>query len=111
MVSAHARWGKRDCALYLRNLEIAQCSAQSRDYASIVRNLEIRTQSRDSENAQRNLEIAQILRLRGTYISVFSQCFDPLLTVFGNILFLSCLAGKAQAGSFTFLWHRIRRTQ
>ena len=72
MVSAHARWGKRDCALYLRNLEIAQCSAQSRDCASIVRNLEIRTQSRDSENAQRNLEIAQILRLRGTYILVFS---------------------------------------
>ena len=26
------------------------------------------TQSQDSENAQRNLEIAQILRLRGTYI-------------------------------------------
>ena len=68
MVSAHARWGKRDCALYLRNLELAQCSAQSRDCASIVRNLEIRTQSRDSENAQRNLEIAQILRLRGTYM-------------------------------------------
>ena len=27
----------------------------------------IGTQSRDSENAQRNLEIVQILRLRGTY--------------------------------------------
>ena len=73
MVSAHAHWGKRDCALYLRNLEIAQCSAQSRDCASIVRNLEIRTQSRDSENAQRNLEIAQILRLRGTYTLKFQQ--------------------------------------
>ena len=56
MVSAHARWGKRDCA-------------------SIVRNLEIRTQSRDSENAQRILEIAQILRLRGTYIDKSQKSF------------------------------------
>ena len=32
-----------------------------------MRNLEIGTQSQDSENAQRNLEIAQILRLQGTY--------------------------------------------
>ena len=31
-------------------------------------NLEIRMQSWDSENAQHNLEIAQMLRLRGTYI-------------------------------------------
>ena len=36
---------------------------QSRDW---LRNLEIGTQSQDSENAQRNLEIALILRLRGT---------------------------------------------
>ena len=42
MVSAHARWGERLRA--------------------------IGAQSRDSENAQRNLEIAQILRLCGTYI-------------------------------------------
>ena len=41
--------------------------AQSRDCATTVRNLEIGTQSRDSENAQHNLEIAQIPRLRGTY--------------------------------------------
>ena len=38
-----------------------------------VLNFEIRMQSRDSENAQHNLEIAQILRLRGTYILKFSQ--------------------------------------
>ena len=47
-----------DCAYVLRNLEIAHtCYAISR----------LPAQSRDSENAQRNLEIAQILRLRGTY--------------------------------------------
>ena len=34
-------------------------SAQSRDCAAILCNLEIGTQFRDSENAQRNLEIAQ----------------------------------------------------
>ena len=32
-----------------------------------TRNLEIGTQFRDSENEQRNLEIVQIPRLRGTY--------------------------------------------
>ena len=42
---------------------------QPRDHATIVCNLEIGTQSQDSENAQRNLEIAQILRLRGTQLS------------------------------------------
>ena len=40
---------------------------QSRDCVRVLRNLEIGMQSQDSENAQRNLEIAQILRLRGTY--------------------------------------------
>ena len=46
-------------------------AAQSPD---CLLNLEIGTQSRDSENAQRNLEIAQILRLRGTYTpSVFTS--------------------------------------
>ena len=63
-----------DCAHVLRNLQIAHmCYAISRLRTCVtqspdcLRNLEIRTQSRDSENAQRNLEIAQILRLRGTY--------------------------------------------
>ena len=36
-----------------------------------MRNLEIETQSQDSENAQRNLEI---LRLRGTYIAATYVC-------------------------------------
>ena len=41
---------------------------RSRDCACvIICNLEIGTQSQDSENALRNLEIAQIPRLRGTY--------------------------------------------
>ena len=35
-----------------------------------MRNLEIGTQSQDSENAQRNLEIAQIPRLRGALLDV-----------------------------------------
>jgi len=39
---------------------------QSRDCATIVRNLEIGTQFPDSENVQRNLEMAQIPRLQGT---------------------------------------------
>ena len=41
--------------------------ALSRDCVNPVRNLEISTQFRDSKNVQRNLEIAQIPRLRGTY--------------------------------------------
>jgi len=36
-----------------------------------VRNLEIGAQFPDSKNAQRNLEIAQIPKLRGTYIHSF----------------------------------------
>jgi hypothetical protein len=42
--------------------------AQSRDCAALLRNLEIGTQFEDSENALRNLEIAHIPKLRGTYI-------------------------------------------
>ena len=53
------------CMRNLRNLHTIV--AQSRDHATIVRNLNIGTQSQDSENAQCNLEIAQIPRLRGTY--------------------------------------------
>jgi len=45
--------------------KLRKCIAQSQDW---LRNLEIGTQFRDSENAQCNLEIAQIPRLRGTYI-------------------------------------------
>ena len=43
------------------------CVTQSRDW---LRNLKTGTQSRDSENVQCNLEIAQILRLRGTRIFI-----------------------------------------
>ena len=68
----------------LRNLEIAQSchcaisrlrsvAAQSSDCAAILRNLEIGTQFRDSENAQRNLEIAQIPKLRRTYVFVLGR--------------------------------------
>ena len=42
--------------------------AQSRDCAALLRNLEIGTQFEDSENALRNLEIAHIPKLHGTYI-------------------------------------------
>ena len=41
--------------------------AQSRDCTTIMHNLEIGTQSQDSENVQRNLGIEQIPRLCGTY--------------------------------------------
>ena len=61
--------------LHLRDLKISQmyctiprlhkCVAQSQNR---LRNLEIGTQFRDSENAQCNLEIAQIPRLHKTYI-------------------------------------------
>ena len=49
---------------------------QSRDCARVItlRNLEIGMQSQDSENAQRNFKIAQILRLRGTYRCMHSKC-------------------------------------
>ena len=65
------------CELHSRSLTVGRTGkvrrlrtrvTQSPDCAHVLRNLEIRTQSRDSENAQRNLEIAQILRLRGTSI-------------------------------------------
>ena len=48
-----ANWKFVDCACKLRDLETAHVWF---------------TQSQDSENAQRNLEIAQILRLHGTYL-------------------------------------------
>jgi len=51
--------------------------AQSEDW---LRNLEVGRQLRDSENAQRNLEIAQIPRLRGTYteISLLDGCLESV---------------------------------
>jgi len=49
-------------------LRLRTGAAQSRDCVNLVRNLEIGTQFQDSENAQRNLKIAQIPRLRRTCI-------------------------------------------
>ena len=45
--------------------------AQSQD---CLRNLEIGTQFQDSKNALRNLEIAQIPKLRGTYTCTIFEC-------------------------------------
>ena len=39
----------------------------------MLQNLKIGTQSQDSENALRNLEIAQILRLRETYTLIYTS--------------------------------------
>ena len=61
-----------NCARY-RNCAISRLrtgAARSRDCVNPLRNLEIGAQFSDSKNAQRNLEIAQIPRLRGTYTSV-----------------------------------------
>jgi len=48
-----------------------------------VRNLEIGAQSPDSKNAQRNLEIAQIPKLRGTYMLLCS------------LIYISCLVATS----------------
>ena len=61
------RVGVKDCALYLHNLEIVQV------YCAISRLRNYSAQSWDSENAQHNLEIAQILRLRGTYTPYYTS--------------------------------------
>ena len=60
------------CKLHSRSLTVrltgkVRSSGLQAKFERSPRNLEIGAQSRDSENAQRNLEIAQILRLRGTY--------------------------------------------
>ena len=71
------------CAISrLHNMQSCHCAIsrlrsvamQSRDCAAILCNLEIGTQFRDSENAQHNLEIAQIPKLRGTYIYGTAKC-------------------------------------
>ena len=48
-------------------LRLRTSAVRSRDCVKPVRILEIGTQFWDSENAQRNLEIAQIPRLRGIH--------------------------------------------
>ena len=64
---------------------LLSCELHSRSFAvSRISRLRTRvTQSRDSENAQRNLETAQILRWRGIYMML-------LFTVFSNSHLLYC---------------------
>ena len=59
-------------------------ATHSRDCVNPVRNLKIGTQFRDSENVQRNLEIVQIPKLRGTY------------TCFTLVQHTMCCAGYVQ---------------
>ena len=54
---------------------------RSRDCTGVICNLEIGTQSQDSENAQCNLEIAQILRLCGTYTHTYIYSRQLLASV------------------------------
>ena len=61
----------RRVQLCMQQIEIAL----SRDCVNPVSNLKIGTQFRDSENAQRNLEIVQIPRLRRTLASSPGQFF------------------------------------
>ena len=57
---------------------------QSRDCANVLRNLEIGAQFPDSKNAQRNLEIAQIPKLHGTYIPLLTSDNDAYQTGWSN---------------------------
>ena len=67
-----------DCTHMLYNFQIVHtCYTISR----VISRLPV--QSRDSENAQHNLEIAQILRLHGTYMC---------LLVHGGTMYSTCLS-------------------
>ena len=60
----------------------------SRDSENVLGCLGILRMSRDSENAQRNLEIAEILRLHGTYIKIYMYMYNTkdatvLMLVYG----------------------------
>ena len=57
-----------DCARCCTISRLRTGATQSRDCVNPVRNLEIGSQFRDSENAQRNLEFVQIPRFHGTEI-------------------------------------------
>ena len=73
---------------------------RSRDCSRVLCNLEIGTQSQDSENAPCNLEIAQILRLRGTYIcmglkprnhaNTYMQLYGLLVRMLLNVFHNPC---------------------
>ena len=60
----------RDCVAHSRNPENAQAISGLRNTCAISRLCNYSPHSWDSENAQHNLEVAQILRLHGTYICV-----------------------------------------
>ena len=67
-------------------LKIRICSAQSGNlqvYCAISRSCNYSAQCRDSENAQCNLKIAQILRLRGTYIHTRRKLYRYILNLSG----------------------------
>ena len=81
-------------------------AVQSRDCVNPVRNLEIGTQFRDSETAQRNLEIAQIPRLQGTYTCVR----QPHIVSFTLPLLLSISRIIAKAATKPQIRHADRMT-
>jgi len=95
-----------NCASY-RNCAISRLrtgAAQSRDCINPVRNLEIGTQFLDSENAQRNLKIAQIPRLRGTYISLLELNFSPEFAENGSIFDYIHVEHKQSSLAQRLLW-------
>ena len=53
------------CELHSRSLAVGRTGTRDLDIAHMLRDLQI-AYTQDSENAQHNLEIAQILRLQGT---------------------------------------------
>jgi len=63
----HSQIALANCARSISRLH--KVIAQSQDW---LRSLEIGTQFQNSENAQRNLEIAQIARLHGTYVLAYA---------------------------------------
>ena len=76
------------CELHSRSIAVGRTDACDLEIAHVVI-----MQSRDSENAQRNLKIAQILRLHGTYIFCMScntvnECYCVLCTDIRNIFTL-----------------------
>jgi len=79
-------------------------AAQSRDCVNPLRNLEIGAQFPDSKNAQRNLKIAQIPRLRGTYISLLELNFSPEFAENGSIFDYIHVEHKQSSLAQRLLW-------
>ena len=77
------------------------------DCARNLRDLEIGTQSQDSENVQHNLEIAQILRLRGTYIGLIRMTMLPLVYTCMDLYHASgCCAISMYIMWYTYMYIR-----